>query len=318
MGGKSAREIKKERFDPAKLKTYLIAIVYVTAYWGAINMLFLKCWLTTMNVVHMPETMKEWMFWATFVIFIATLILLEYWRQESLKLFNSLYVIPMFQTLLIVSGTWIGGVFFEEFVDLDPRNFDIFCVGIGITIFGVLVLTFSNYLSKLKKGSYVKLTELRRLKGVDATLPTSKPGVPTKKTPTAGATDDSDVNNYTDDPPFLTIGASLRILSRHLSTRNDPDDDDDIKNEEIKPINSPLSNGNGRLHVIRQYSIDESKSDNELRIEIKSRNKARNSAKINDINEINPGNSELTPIISNKSTNNDNITTDINGEQQHT
>lgn len=65
------------------------------------------------------------------------------WLNEALELFDALYVVPVFQSFWISFSVISGLVFFDEYKGVfhTPENAIMFPFGIGVTIFGVYILS---------------------------------------------------------------------------------------------------------------------------------------------------------------------------------
>ena len=169
--GKSRGQLKREEWNPERKKYYMISVIYLAAYFGSVGFLMLKQFLIILNIFGFPEFLKQWSMYLMLSLFLLFgNILLEYFRQRSLKLFNSLYVIPIFQVKLIVIGTIFGGLYFNEFISVTTTQLTIFFISVGITACGVFILTFANRLNALALGQNVNIVKRKYLKGIE-TLP---------------------------------------------------------------------------------------------------------------------------------------------------
>ena len=70
------------------------------------------------------------------------------WQQRGLSYFPSVYVIPINQVTLIVMGTVLGGVYFDEFDNYQAVNAAMFVISILLTSSGVVVLAAGHTMFK--------------------------------------------------------------------------------------------------------------------------------------------------------------------------
>ena len=66
------------------------------------------------------------------------------WQQRGLSYFPSVYVIPINQVTLIIMGTILGGVYFDEFVGMSQLYAAMFIVSLLLTSMGVILLAAGN------------------------------------------------------------------------------------------------------------------------------------------------------------------------------
>ena len=83
---------------------------------------------------------QNWEHWLTYVLvvgFFAANVATEYWKQKALANFGALYVVPIFQVVVIVGGITFGAIYFEELETMNPANIFFFIIAILITLTGV-------------------------------------------------------------------------------------------------------------------------------------------------------------------------------------
>jgi len=106
------------------------------------NVLFLKSVVTLLE--QMPDALKGWGFWVILAGLIWANGFLEYWKQKALGTFGALYVVPIFQVILVVGGCLVGAVYFDEFSQLTTVDLILFLVSIFFCLLGVGVLAASS------------------------------------------------------------------------------------------------------------------------------------------------------------------------------
>ena len=135
----------------------LLSYTYLSSFISSIAYIFLKCFVQIISN-NIKQAIKQALTYLVLSIFIILLICVEYFRQKALKLFNNLYVIPLFQCQLIIYGTTLGGLFFDEIQSLSDWHRLIFFIGIFCIIIGVTILTSSSILiKKYKKGESISI-----------------------------------------------------------------------------------------------------------------------------------------------------------------
>jgi len=135
--------------------TFLLgAYCTLAAYFGSVNMLFMKSLVTELGTFEVSY-LVDWFFWSTIAVVIGVNVALEFFRQRALYYFDAVYVVPIFSVLLILGSSVMGGVFFHEFDNLESLQLILFPVSILVTLFGVGILAYnvgamySNLLQKL-------------------------------------------------------------------------------------------------------------------------------------------------------------------------
>jgi len=106
------------------------------------NVLFMKSAVTLLEDVQTAFT--QFFAYVIIILLILANVWLEYWKQRALGLFGALYVVPIFQVMLIVGGILVGAVYFEEFAQLDDTQIILFCLSICLCLIGVGVLAASS------------------------------------------------------------------------------------------------------------------------------------------------------------------------------
>jgi len=106
------------------------------------NVLFLKSTVTLLE--EMPESAESAGFWLILIGLIWANAFLEYWKQKALSQFGALYVVPIFQVILVVGGVVVGAVYFDEFAQLNRFELAMFIVSITFCLIGVGILSASS------------------------------------------------------------------------------------------------------------------------------------------------------------------------------
>ena len=79
----------------------------------------------------------HWLTYALVIAFLAANVATEYWKQKALANFGALYVVPIFQVVVIVGGITFGVIYFEELETMETANIIFFIIAILITLTGV-------------------------------------------------------------------------------------------------------------------------------------------------------------------------------------
>jgi len=85
----------------------------------------------------------HWFFWATFVLFLGTVLIWLNRLNNAITKYNPMFIIPLFQASFIFFAIVSGGIFFDEFSSFDPHQWVGFSCGC-CAIFGGLFLLSPN------------------------------------------------------------------------------------------------------------------------------------------------------------------------------
>lgn len=110
---------------------------------GAQSVLFAKC-IAELLVNSIQGHGVLFAFWQTYVLLFCmgiTVVLQIKWLNKGLKLFDALYVVPVFQSFWILVSVIAGLTFFGEYTQMDRLSYVMFPFGIIITIAGVYILS---------------------------------------------------------------------------------------------------------------------------------------------------------------------------------
>eukprot|EP01083_Nonionella_stella_P020365 56471_1 len=132
----------------------MISYVFIAAYFGSINVLLMKSTVIILYTIN-REYLTEWFFWTIIVSVIIVNLCLEYFRQRALKYFAALFVIPIYQVLLVIGSILMGAMYFNEFEAISAYYFALFMVAIGIILVGIglMAFNFGNNNTKLNKAA---------------------------------------------------------------------------------------------------------------------------------------------------------------------
>jgi len=133
---------------------YLISYPLIAAFCASINFLILKSFIkivvASMDSAKTAE--RNFTFYLTYVYILGILLinfLLEMHRQKGLRAFGAIYVIPIFQVLVITMGTTMGAIYFSEMRGMSSMGLGLFVLTVFVTCCGVVVLALSSKISKL-------------------------------------------------------------------------------------------------------------------------------------------------------------------------
>jgi len=74
-------------------------------------------------------------------MFILANITMEYWKQKALSSFDSLFVVPVFQVMLVMMLVMTTGIYYEDFQEMGSGAILFFAVGVVVTCVGVAILS---------------------------------------------------------------------------------------------------------------------------------------------------------------------------------
>lgn len=131
----------------------LLSYGFMNGYFGSNAFLFLKAFTefigSSFSSMHDAEmALKSWYSYFIFFIVIVSNLLYIMWQQRGLSYFPSVYVIPINQVALIVIGTVLGGVYFDEFISFSALYATLFVIAILLTSLGVIVLAAGHTMFK--------------------------------------------------------------------------------------------------------------------------------------------------------------------------
>eukprot|EP01084_Bolivina_argentea_P219527 372309_1 len=130
----------------------MISYVSLAAYFGSINVLFMKSIVVIIATFTM-DYFTDWFFYMVIIGIVVVNLSLEFFRQRGLAYFGALFVVPIYQVLLILGASLMGAIYFNEFASLKLYELILFCVAIILTLIGVAILAFtvSTYLENFAK-----------------------------------------------------------------------------------------------------------------------------------------------------------------------
>lgn len=137
---------------------YLISYPLIAAYMASVNFLVLKSFtqIITSSIKSLDTARDNFTFYLTYVyiggIFLIN-FLLEMFRQKGLRAFGAIYVIPIYQVLVITMGTTMGAIYFKEMKNMKILNVILFLVSVFVTCLGVIILALSKKIDRCIKKS---------------------------------------------------------------------------------------------------------------------------------------------------------------------
>mmetsp|Transcript_25883 Transcript_25883/g.46814 ORF Transcript_25883/g.46814 Transcript_25883/m.46814 type:complete len:365 (-) Transcript_25883:53-1147(-) len=121
-------------------------IVHSKAIAELSEILFLK--LGTPDLLE-PLPLATWYFWVEFTLLVVCGVVWLYKMNESLGLYDPLFIIPLMQSSYILFGVIAGGIYFEEFAGLSKRELFGAELGFGGWLLfglGMFLILFGLYL----------------------------------------------------------------------------------------------------------------------------------------------------------------------------
>eukprot|EP00494_Astrolonche_serrata_P027913 UN28178 len=123
----------------------MLSYCWIASIHGSFNVLIMKS--VAEIIVESISNENQFVYWQSYVIILAfgyVNFALEYWKQKALGLFGALYVVPIYQVIVIIGGILLGAVYFEELEGLSDSDLLLFMVAVGLTIIGVGLLAYST------------------------------------------------------------------------------------------------------------------------------------------------------------------------------
>lgn len=110
---------------------------------GSQSVLFAKSTAEILKVTFTEENqLDSYEPYLIVLAMLATIFSQLHWLAHSLRLFDALLVVPLFQCFFISGGVVGGAVFFDEFKTLSETDKALFGVGLGLILLGVYTLSF--------------------------------------------------------------------------------------------------------------------------------------------------------------------------------
>merc|ERR1712228_13831 len=127
----------------------LLSYCLLAGYYGSMAFLFLKAFTEFIGSTFSSkeaaiQNAENWYSYFTLIAVVITNVALEYFRQRALSYFHAVYVVPINQVILIVMGTILGGLYFQEFDGMPVVDAILFSVAILMTVIGVFILAFNS------------------------------------------------------------------------------------------------------------------------------------------------------------------------------
>lgn len=128
---------------------FLMSYTLISAYFASVNFLVLKSFVKVVSAAIQDHSQ-----WDVIAVYVAGIIainfLLELNRQKGLRAFGAVYVIPIFQVMVITLGTTMGAVFYQEMENMKPLHLALFIFSVFVTCIGVTILALSKKIGKLR------------------------------------------------------------------------------------------------------------------------------------------------------------------------
>eukprot|EP00484_Ammonia_sp_Unknown_P029764 CAMPEP_0197049678 /NCGR_PEP_ID=MMETSP1384-20130603/24761_1 /TAXON_ID=29189 /ORGANISM="Ammonia sp." /LENGTH=546 /DNA_ID=CAMNT_0042481993 /DNA_START=30 /DNA_END=1670 /DNA_ORIENTATION=- len=133
---------------------FLVSYPLIAAFLASVNFIVLKSFVqiirSSLSSKHSAN--HNFTFYLTYV-YIGGIVLinfmLEKFRQKGLRAFGAIYVIPIYQVLVITLGTTMGAIYFKEMHNMTPLHSALFVLSVFVTCGGVIMLALSSNISKL-------------------------------------------------------------------------------------------------------------------------------------------------------------------------
>jgi len=127
----------------------LVSYCLLAGYFGSLAFLFLKSFTefigsSARSAQAASKNAGQWYSYFTLLGVVLTNFALEFFRQRGLSYFHAVYVVPINQVVLIVMGTVLGGLYFQEFDNMSSTDAGLFIVAILMTVIGVFILAFNS------------------------------------------------------------------------------------------------------------------------------------------------------------------------------
>ncbi|GMH94939.1 hypothetical protein TrVE_jg8246 [Triparma verrucosa] len=140
---------------------HLTIVCFVAAYFAALCQLLLKSLFSLL--AEGGKSFETFDIYVVFLLFLATDITMEIFRQRALRQFPALYVVPAISAMLLTGSVVLGGVCFKEFEALTDEEGMGFAIAIFLCIFGVVVLNSKELLAKQGGKKVAKLQYAERV-----------------------------------------------------------------------------------------------------------------------------------------------------------
>lgn len=111
---------------------------------GSQSVLFAKCTAEIFKILFTSgdtSLLRHWQAYLIIVCMIATIFSQLHWLAHSLRFFDAVLIVPIFQCFFILGGVIGGAVFFAEFRTLRPSDIVLFLLGLIATMIGVYILS---------------------------------------------------------------------------------------------------------------------------------------------------------------------------------
>lgn len=133
-----------------KLMFIMLSYCYLASMSSSFNAIFLK---STLELTISTET-DNWNHWLPYVLMVLSTcctIFTEYWRQKALKDYGALYVVPIILVIILVGGTTVGAIYFDELSGLPAWRLVVFILSVAIIVSGICFISWPNINQKFDR-----------------------------------------------------------------------------------------------------------------------------------------------------------------------
>jgi hypothetical protein len=106
------------------------------------------------------EVFADWFIYFTLILFIITGAVWLYRLNNALKLYPPLFIIPLLQANYIMCAVVSGGIYFQEFLEMEAHQWILFVTGILTMFFGLYLLFPRGPKSDLPKEAATSVTQM--------------------------------------------------------------------------------------------------------------------------------------------------------------
>jgi len=90
--------------------------------------------------LHETYVATDYFLYVTLLLFLSTVVVWLYRLNQALSLYDPLFIIPLLQSNYIMFAVISGGIYFQEFVDMQPYQWVLFWGGISAMFYGLYML----------------------------------------------------------------------------------------------------------------------------------------------------------------------------------
>ncbi|KAJ1503105.1 hypothetical protein HMI54_008397 [Coelomomyces lativittatus] len=129
----------------SRLYKYVLPFLYagMGGALGGLTVLFAKSSAELITITLSGD--NQFVFLPTYLILAAIVVTgigQVYYINQGLQRYDALLQVPAFYVIYTLCGILSGGVYFDDFKDFKPSQLLFFCIGVGLTFSGVMLLGF--------------------------------------------------------------------------------------------------------------------------------------------------------------------------------